>query len=491
MSDTAATAESPPPQPLVADRLADFSDKLSPMLVKELRQGLRAKTFVIVFLTLQGLLMLVLLSAVAASAQPQRAGGAISGIIFMFYALALLVIQPIRGIGTLHREVQGKTIELMVLTRLSAWKIVLGKWISIVSQSALILAAIVPYLILRYWFGDMNLFGELSLMLLVFVASAVLTAVVVGISCVPSVLLRGLVPLLAGGFGLFIIPRLCFGRPFEDMVSVAALQTSEHFWGVTISVLCALYVGWTSLGIGAGMIAPAAENHATLKRSITLGLLILLIPIGAFAPVHPEALAVLVAVILVPSIALALTENFNLMPPICGPFVRRGPAGRIAGRLLYPGWPSGVLFSGVAVALGVGSVWLAIDGPMDREFTIVLISLLGSLLMPAVITVIFDRKIKSRFTTYLLLFAAGAIVTFVLGFIAASLDGGSRGFLWFFSWLPQTFIAMTAFPRDFDRDTLTLVSATVSGAYLLILVPLALMHFRRISEVESEIEEVE
>ncbi len=54
MSENAAAE--PPEMPLVADRLADFSDRLSPMLVKELRQGLRAKTFVIVFLLLQGLL---------------------------------------------------------------------------------------------------------------------------------------------------------------------------------------------------------------------------------------------------------------------------------------------------------------------------------------------------------------------------------------------------------------------------------------------------
>ncbi len=485
MTQTAATAE-PPAKPLVADRLADFSDKLSPMLVKELRQGLRAKTFVIVFLTLQGLLLLVLLSAVAASTQPQRAGGAISGIIFMFFSMALLVIQPIRGIGTLQREVQGKTIELMVLTRLSAWKIVLGKWVSIVSQSALIFAAIVPYLILRYWFGDMNLFGELSLMILIFLASAVLTAIIVGISCVPSVLLRGLVPLLAGGVGLIAIPNFCFGREFEELVSIAAMQTPETFWGVAISVLCALYVGWTALGIGAGMIAPAAENHATLKRLITLAILVILLPVGAFAPVHAEALAVLVAVIVVPSLALSLTEPFHLMPPICSPFVRRGTPGRLGGRLLYPGWPSGVLFSLLVIALGVTAVWLAIDGPIDREFVVVLIALLGSLLMPAVATVLFDKKIKNRFTTYLLLFVAGAVIAFVVGFIASSLAPGSRGFLWAFAWLPQSFVCMAVFPRDFDADTLSLVATVVGGLYLVVLLPMALVRFPKISEVESE-----
>ncbi|MCH7225679.1 hypothetical protein [Haloferula sp. A504] len=483
----AAAAPDPPSPPLVVDRLADFSDKLSPMLVKELRQGLRAKTFVIVFLTLQGLLLLVLLSAVAASSQPQRAGGAISGIIFMFFSMALLVIQPIRGIGTLHREVLGKTIELMVLTRLSAWKIVLGKWVSIVSQSALIFAAIIPYLILRYWFGDMNLFGELSLMILVFLGSAVLTAVIVGISCVPSVILRGLVPLLAGGLGLFAIPTLCFGREFDELVSIASMQTAQDFWGVSISVLCAIYIGWTALGIGAGMIAPAAENHATLKRSITLVLLLLLLPVGAFSSVNPEALAALVAVILVPSIVLALSEPFMLLPPICTPFVRRGLPGRLAGRLLYPGWPSGVLFTVTAVALATGVILLSLDHrSIDDEMVVVLLGLLGSLLMPAALASLFEKKVKSRFTTFMLIFAAGSVVAFVLGFITDAVDSGARGFMWLFVWLPQALIAMVAFPRDFDDETLMFAGAGIALVYLLLLLVVALRRFREMPGIESE-----
>jgi hypothetical protein len=47
--------------------LTDFSDKLSPMLVKELRQGLRARSFTMLFLIFQLLLGFILLTASAAS----------------------------------------------------------------------------------------------------------------------------------------------------------------------------------------------------------------------------------------------------------------------------------------------------------------------------------------------------------------------------------------------------------------------------------------
>ncbi|BCX50028.1 hypothetical protein HAHE_39360 [Haloferula helveola] len=491
MSEAAATAPEPATEPappaLVADRLADFSDKLSPMLVKELRQGLRAKTFVIVFLTLQGLLLLVLLSAVAGSANPQRAGDTISGIIFMFFALAVLVIQPVRGIGSLHREVQARTIELMVLTRLSAWKIVLGKWISIVSQSALLLAAIIPYLILRYWFGDMNLFGELSLMVLTFIASAVLTAVIIGISCVPSVLLRGLVPLIAAAFGLILIPQLCFDREFDEMIDFAAMQTPASFWGVLLTVLSALYLGWTALGIGASMIAPAAENHTTIKRLVSALLLILLIPVAAYAPIPQEAVALLVCILGIPALVLALTEPFMLLPPVCAPFLKRGPFGLLAGRVLYPGWPSGVLFSLIVVGLAAASVYFAVRGGSYPGFDLVLFSILGALLMPAAIISFFDRKLKNRLTTYLLVLAASTIVAFVVAFIAGSLPMGQRGFLWFFAWLPQTGIVMESLEPEFDVWKVRLTMIWVASGYGLLLLPAAFLRFREIRKIESEL----
>ncbi len=148
---TAATPPALPPAPI--DRVNDFSDKLSPMLVKELRQGFRTNTFVVLFLVLQGLLALVLLIAgpIAASNDglSGAAGGVVSKIVFCIYGLGILVVQPLRGISAVATEIKQNTIDLMVLTRLSAWRIVWGKWCSIMSQSILIVLSILPYLIFR------------------------------------------------------------------------------------------------------------------------------------------------------------------------------------------------------------------------------------------------------------------------------------------------------------------------------------------------------
>ena len=126
--------------------LDDFSDRLPPMLVKELRQGLRARIFVAVFLGLQLFLGLVMLLATTASGL-DGAGQVISQIIFLFFSLAVLVVQPLRGMNALYGEIKSSTIDMMVLTRLSARRIVIGKWAAVVGQTLLLFISIVPYLI--------------------------------------------------------------------------------------------------------------------------------------------------------------------------------------------------------------------------------------------------------------------------------------------------------------------------------------------------------
>lgn len=490
MSEAVSTpAVTDEPRSFVTDKLSDFSDKLSPMLVKELRQGLRAKTFVIVFLTLQGLLGLVLLASLGAAGSPQDAGHNISGIIFMFFSLAVLVIQPIRGIGTLHREVQGNTIELMVLTRLSAWKIVLGKWISIVAQSALLLAAVIPYLILRYWFGDMNLFGELILLALVFLTSAIATAIVVGISCLPSVIIRGLVPLITAAIGLVAIPALCFDHEFEKLVTIASMQGTEEFWIVVTLVLSGCYVGWTALGIGAAQIAPAAENHSTAKRLVSLALLLLVIIVSLLAKPGIFFLLSIVIILGIPAIVMALNEPIALLPPICAPFLRRGAPGVIAGRFLYPGWPSGVLFT--ALFVGLSSILLAFggDSKITADASIFVTGTLSCLLMPAALMSFFDKKIANRFTFYLLLIVSQLVLTMVLTYIADALPEDQRGFLWFFSWIPMSVFTMNEMPRSFNPALLWHVTVGVCLAYGAILLINAIVRLRTIREVEDECRE--
>ena len=148
MNTQVSTAPGPevPARGAPAALIADFSDRLSPILVKELRQGLRQPTFVIAFLCLQVLLCIVVLASVVSapvgSQDSLRAGTTVSGFFFVLLGIAILVVQPLRGLGALASEIKADTLDLLLLTRLNSWRITFGKWLALVSQSALLVVAV-------------------------------------------------------------------------------------------------------------------------------------------------------------------------------------------------------------------------------------------------------------------------------------------------------------------------------------------------------------
>jgi ABC-type transport system involved in multi-copper enzyme maturation permease subunit len=463
----------------------DFSDRISPMLVKELRQGMRAKTFIMVFLALQTFLALILFSAGAASTS-DSVGGTISSIIFTFFSIAVLVIQPLRGTNALSSEVKGNTIDMMVLTRLSAWRIVWGKWIAIISQSALLFVTIIPYLILRYFFGGMNLVAEITALFLVFLTSMALTAVTVGLSGCSSVIIRAVVPIIGLLMLLWMLfmgmMMMAFGggrgsNPFDAL----SLDTTEARIGVAAYVASVIYLGWNMLSLGASLIAPAAENHSLLRRIISLVLIAIILLAGVFGFVEEEELQLLfAAVIAVPAIFIALTDSSILVRPVVVPFVRRGPIGRLAGWFLYPTWASGVLYAILITAIAMAAFFLpeafvSSYNPTGTSDFIVLFGLTGGLFFPAVFQSVFFRGEGQRLAQYLLILVSSLIMLGILTMLADAMN--NTAFLWAFAWNPLAFIAMLEVYST-DRDMILAGVVVVDIVLITVLLVRTLMEVR-------------
>lgn len=425
---------------------ADFSDRVSPVLVKELRQGLRAKTFIALFLGLQIFLAVMLLSAGAASGTNQ-AGSIISGTIFLFFAIAVLLIQPLRGINALAGEVKDRTIEMMVLTRLTAWRIVFGKWIAIVGQSALLFATIIPYLILRYFFGGMNLVGELMFLLLLFLTSMGLTAVTIGLSGSNSVLIRGLLPILGLPVGLWMMMMFTFASRMGggvDLMEAVSLSTKESRIGVGVYVLAITYLGGSMLSLGASMISPAAENHAVLRRLVALVLMVAALAAGLFGGYEEELQVLLVFVIAVPALVTAFVEFVPLVDIVRRPFQRLGPPGKVLGWFFYPCWPSGLLFGVVFTALSLLALAFHNDASAhhrwdDEEWTVIL-GMFGALMFPAVWQAFLFRGEGQRLGHYLMLLVGSFTLWGILTVLSDAMN--SSAFLWGFAWHPLAYVAM-------------------------------------------------
>lgn len=484
-ADVAPEPLIPPDLPLPAvERLNDFPDRLSPMLVKELRQGLRTYTFVILFLVLQGLLAIVLLIAGAASGSTNSdgAGEFVSKIVFCFYSLALLVVQPLRGVSSISLEMKQNTIDLMVLTRLSAWRIVVGKWASVVSQSFLILLAVAPYLILRYFFGGMQLFGELYLMIYLFVISAVMTAITVGLSAVPNVIIRGLLPIsgamVATGFIFSVfIPDL---PDFVDLLGGSAreLLASTGF------LLLIAYTGYYFLELAATMIAPAAENRSTRKRLI--GLAVFTAAFWSLQSWQVMAAVGTAGYVLLLLAVDAFTERRDIPSIVCEPFMRFSAMGRALGRFLYPGWPTGTLFVGFLSVLLAG--FLVIHGQMhgvDLTAWAMAGMAVSVAVFPAAFIQLFVRNTTARFSVYLAVFITGWILAAILG----SLFGvvGDKTLLWIFSPIPMVLAPLAGHLWSNDnKETIVMVCWGLAGAYYLVIFAGALPVLKAMGRIEDE-----
>ncbi|HVJ45896.1 MAG TPA: hypothetical protein VM511_05875 [Luteolibacter sp.] len=453
-----------------SDTLSDFPDRLSPMLVKELRQGLRAKTFVIVFLSFQALIALILLSA-SASGTTGNVGTIISNVIFTFFGIAVLIVQPLRGIGAISSEVKGNTLDMMVLTKLSTARIVRGKWFALVSQSALLLATVIPYLIFRYFLGQMNFVGEIVQLLLMFLVSMTITAVTVSLSASGSVILRVIFPLIGVPVFAWMALFVMFSTPFggNSIAEMCSLSTDESRLFVSVAILAALYLGWSMLSMGTSMIAPAAENHATFRRIVTFAVAVVacifMLNSSGF---DMDYISVVVAFIGAPAFATALTERSFVAPSVDAAFEKWGVLGKLGGIFLRPGWPSGVFFTTLLILLfGLTASVNWMDVSIRDSQQVQVMSVIGMLLFPAVLVTLLRLEESSRVSAYLLILSASLVFSLVIYAISSALNYDDL--LWFFVWNPFTFIFLQEETPEF-REAIPHASVLVVFLYTTILI---------------------
>lgn len=475
----------------LSKNISDFSDRLNPMLVKELRQGLRGISFVALFIALQAFLALILLTT-ASSSSYENTGHMLSRVIFFLFSCAVLIIQPLRGMTALSSEIKGNTIDLLCLTGLNSWKIVYGKWVSLMSQSALILTSIVPYLILRYFFGDMRLLSELLLLFTLFTLSAMFTALTVGFSALPSVILRILLP-LGGAFLALALIINCFADSkwqYQAIIELISLQTMEH-WLTYLGLLMASFYGtWLCLDLGASIIAPVAENRATFKRILSLVTITTTMVILTLSNIDKPVAFFIIMALVSPICFLSLTENPHLALPVTTPFINKGFLGKILGRLLYPGWATGLLYVGIVYILTLitlelqPNTYVRYFNKIDTQMIILTNAVFASLLMALVMMQIFARKTTNRMGVFIL-FLLIQVITFSALAICEVITRDLQVLELFF-WLPATALALLDDSHRMEMGTLLFVSSFNVVVYFLIALIMSRPIWSHIASVEKE-----
>ena len=329
----------------------------------------------------------------------------------------------------------------------------------------------------------MQLFSELTLLGCVFLASAALTAVMVGLSACGSILVRGILPVFGTPLLVIFVFAMCL-EGLDDMLEFFVLGTAEaRVWFGSCFALT-IYLTWTALDFGASMIAPLAENRATRRRLIATAVTLGVAALGFWvSPSDSPWIILALGLVLTPALVVSLTEASELLPVHTRPFRRLGFAGRLLGRALYPGWPGGVIFSGLLYGLAAIFAYGVLDVPWHTQPEIACVSWLGTILFPAALIALFRRKISNPFATYMLITAATGVLTFIVILLAEAMR--AEILAWIFCWLPSCHLAMTEVVHGND-DVILILSVAVTLCYAVVLLVAALTRFPAILRAERD-----
>jgi hypothetical protein len=162
----------------VTERLAEAA---GPIVVKEIRQGLRARVFAIFF----GLLLLacVVIALVAAAQYDARGSTDLGPAVFRFFLSALAVVEffviPYTAFRAMAREREDETWVLLALTGLGPRRIVRGKVTSALAQGLLYASACAPFVLFSYYLNGIDLPTVLVALVMAAVWSTLLVCIAV------------------------------------------------------------------------------------------------------------------------------------------------------------------------------------------------------------------------------------------------------------------------------------------------------------------------
>jgi ABC-type transport system involved in multi-copper enzyme maturation permease subunit len=358
-------AASVPPRLLAPVRWpvrADFPGWFPPMLVKELRQGLRTRGFIGSFVVFHLVMVIAFVWTIEITDASGLRGAfnSLNGFFWTLLGAILLLIGPMRAVNSLREEIDHRTLDLLVLSRLSAWRIVLGKWGSLLAQLGLIVLTALPYGVLRYFFGSVDLAGDLRILGGMFFASAVLCAAGTWASTLPKVF-RVIIPIALvlsfQGLGVSrVLSSAASGRASSPFPTFSSGSWSQVVFGLVVLTLFLL--------LSVRRLAPPAENHSLMSRLLALGVLLLGGLLGGSGRMQPEHAFAFILMMVV--IAIELSEDRLPMSVHLPDWLRRNRAGRAVGLALLPGWPSAAIFmaavlGGLALLVLAGGQALRID----------------------------------------------------------------------------------------------------------------------------------
>jgi hypothetical protein len=328
------------------------SERINPIVVKEIRQSLKSKQFTVSF----GLTLIAAVSwtLIAITLMVPRIYYVPAGLplltgFFCILTLPLMVIIPFSAFRSLTAETEDSTFELLSISALSALQIVHGKMASACVQIVLYLSALAPCIVLTYLLRGVSLFSILFLLGLTVAFSISETALALMFASVARTRMA------QTGISVLVLAGLLIG--FFGWLSLLISEGFNEFSNPPREIYLVLFALLTIVAIAISLVLRASaaaidfpsENHSTPLRLRILGLLTLSLFWILFAIVasqEGEIAVVFVVGVFVVSMLIGslITGERGIISPRAQRTLPKTFLGRVFLTWLYPGAGLGYVF---------------------------------------------------------------------------------------------------------------------------------------------------
>ncbi|MCY1033642.1 ABC transporter permease [Corallococcus sp. BB11-1] len=258
------------PAARVSDRWERWGDRLNPLVVKEVRQGLRTRTFWVCF----GLLLLACLTlSLIAYVNTQGTSYSREGrtYFFSFFVCLGLVhfgVIPFNAYRSLAREREDETWSLLLLTGLGPRRILGGKVASFLVQAALYASAVGPFLLFSYFLNGIDLPTILMVLLLggawlVFLTLASVCAATLADGRMGRALVRFV---LVGALLVTFFQALAFIFMLTEGRGRGISLDRDFFLGVGVGLWLLLTDGWLLFETAVARLSLVTEDYTRRPR---------------------------------------------------------------------------------------------------------------------------------------------------------------------------------------------------------------------------------
>jgi len=489
-------------------RISFKSDWLNPMLVRDLRQVLRSRVFTMVFLLLQcGMAFFVVLGV--SSSEESEVSSILHTILWGGLIIFYFMLMPAIALSSLVPEFSDNRLDLLKLTQMSARSLMVGKWLSFCAQGAMVAVSLLPYMVLSYYSGGVELGSELGSMAAMLAASSLLIGVCLAVSSMNSRIVRGLLTLvfIFSFFGSFIgLSNVFMGRGGGGIGAFSMpIGNSGYFLAVAILGIIGSAALWLCMEFGAARLAPVSENHDTTQRLLLP--LLCMFAFGFLAELDTRGgrtsfmidgilapMLVCVLILIVWILIQAMATEPSPYPDTYRFYMRGGAWRRWLGRLvLYPGWPSAVFLILVMTILflGFGNLLLLQNRTYNFNFPnffMYCFVIPAGLMFPQVIGVELRRTRLSPSNRYL--FIVGICIIVMIGcLLFANVRGGAsiQQFYLAFACLlpPNALLLLPTVDWDLPERYFAIGAAVATGLPTIIIgVKRAIQYWPTFTEVE-------